>query len=112
MATILDGKKKAQKIESLLKARVLKMKEKPKLVIIQAGDLEESNIYIRSNGTFIVKVYIDSILISTFNITGNQVHELTPPQEKQRGSDLQFAITGTGVIYEIEYKVVGRQNGR
>lgn len=71
-----------------------------------------NNVYIRSEGTFEVKIYIDKDLVLTKEITGNKIHDVKVPQEKQRGSDIQFEITGTGTIYEYEYKVVGRDNGR
>ena len=38
--------------------------------------------------------------------------QITPPAEKQRGSNIQFCIKGIGIVYEISYKVLGRSNGR
>lgn len=70
------------------------------------------NIYIRSNGEFTIKVYIDDKLVLQKDLLGNTIHDIKPPQEKQRGSSIQFNIVGKGIIYEIEYKVQGRQNGR
>lgn len=71
-----------------------------------------NNIYIRANGNFTVDVYIDGIKVHSEQIIGNKVFDIKPPQDKQRGSDIQFKITGTGTIKEIEYKVLGRDNGR
>lgn len=71
-----------------------------------------NNVYVRSNGSFTVKIYIDEELVLTKSITGNKIHDIKVPQEKQRGSDIQFEITGIGTVYEYEYKVVGRDNGR
>lgn len=102
-----------------------------KLVTLYTGDLVEfkytspnfidaahsvtklyNNIYIRANGEFIVKVYIDGSEVLHKVLKGNKVHDIAPPQEQQRGSSLQFYIKGVGTIYEIDYKIVGRQNGR
>jgi len=43
---ILDGKKLNEKIAEKLKAEISRLRSKPKLVIIQVGDLAESNAYI------------------------------------------------------------------
>lgn len=71
-----------------------------------------NNVYIKNEGDFVVKVYIDGIEILHKVLNKDQIYDLKIPQEKQRGSKIQFLVTGTGKIYEIEYKVVGRQNGR
>lgn len=71
-----------------------------------------NNVYVRSNGDFTVKIIIDDVLVQTKAITGNQVHDIPVPQEKQRGTGIQFELAGTGTIYALEYKPVGRQNGR
>ncbi len=71
-----------------------------------------NNIYIRSNGTFTLLIYIDSNLVATINLTGNKAHDVMPPAEYQRGTAIQFEITGNGIVYEIEYKTLKRQNGR
>lgn len=71
-----------------------------------------NNIYVSSNGRFIFDVYIDEVLVSSDELIGNQVFEIKVPQEKQRGSSIQFKVQGTGVVREIEYKTVGRENGR
>src|SRR3990167_8004883 len=46
MAKILDGKVVNEKIAQELTAQVAKLDPKPKLAIIQVGDLPESNAYI------------------------------------------------------------------
>ena len=46
MAQILDGKALNEKIAEKLKAEISRLRSKPKLVIIQVGDLPESNAYI------------------------------------------------------------------
>lgn len=70
--------------------------------------------YIRYSGTFEVKVYINDILVQTKVLPSgtNKLIELKVPQDKQAGETIQYKIKGIGTIYEIEYKVVGRKNGR
>lgn len=46
--TILDGKLVSEKILDQLKKKVSKLKRKPTFAIIQVGDLEESNKYIKN----------------------------------------------------------------
>ena len=45
-AKILDGKALSEKIAEKLRSQILALRTKPKLVIIQVGDLPESNAYI------------------------------------------------------------------
>ena len=71
-----------------------------------------NNVYIRAEGRFIVEVLIDGVSVCSEELLGNKVFEIKVPQEKQRGSDIQFKVEGTGVLREIEYKIVGRDNGR
>src|SRR3989344_3446322 len=52
MSKILDGKKLSDQLIPKLKKQVNKLKIKPKLVIIQIGNLEESNIYIKKKKIF------------------------------------------------------------
>src|SRR3990167_9622583 len=56
MAKILDGKIVRDKIAEKLKTLNSKLKTKPKLVIIQVGDLAESNAYIRQKILFGQKI--------------------------------------------------------
>lgn len=71
-----------------------------------------NNIYVKFNGTFTFQVLIDGAFVASYALTGDSYKELNVPEEKQRGNSIQFDITGTGTIHEIEYKVQGRQNGR
>jgi hypothetical protein len=71
-----------------------------------------NNVYVRANGLFIFKTLIDGVEVANETLDGNFIFDVKVPQEQQRGSSIQFDIKGTGVIKEIEYKVVGRQNGR
>jgi len=56
MSKILDGKKLSQELASGLAKKIKSLKTKPKLVIIQVGDIAESNIYIRRKVLFGEKV--------------------------------------------------------
>ncbi|KAG9509425.1 C-1-tetrahydrofolate synthase, cytoplasmic, partial [Fragariocoptes setiger] len=47
MAKILSGKEASDDIKSCLKAKVYELGIKPKLAIVQVGDREDSNVYIR-----------------------------------------------------------------
>lgn len=70
-----------------------------------------NNVYIRANGTFTVKMYIDNELVLIQSIDGNTTFDLTPPTDKQRGYSCHFNIEGTGTIYTIDTNPLGRQNG-
>lgn len=71
-----------------------------------------NNIYVRANGKFTFKAFIDGTKVSQQDIDGNKIFDIKVPAEKQRGSSIQYDIQGIGTIKEIEYKVLGRQNGR
>lgn len=68
------------------------------------------SIFIRYNGTSVIKLYMDDVLIATKTLSGNGVEQIKVPQDKQDGYALQLVITGTATIYEIEYKPLGRRN--
>jgi hypothetical protein len=71
-----------------------------------------NNIYIAADGNFIVKIYIDGVIVEQYILEGNTTHDIKPPATLQRGYTIQYEITGIGTVYEIEYKAAGRQNGR
>lgn len=56
MAKILDGKSLSQLLAIKLDKKIKRLKVKPKLVIIQIGDLAESNTYIKNKKTFALKI--------------------------------------------------------
>lgn len=69
------------------------------------------DIYFHSTGNLKAKVFIDD------NLAGEQVlnkgfTEIKVNSAETRGYSIQFEVTGTGTLNEIEYKVEGRQNGR
>jgi hypothetical protein len=71
-----------------------------------------NSVYIKASGRFIIDILIDDRLVVSDELVGNKIFELKVPQDKQRGSYIQFKVQGTGIVNEIEYKVVGRENGR
>lgn len=71
-----------------------------------------NNIYIKYNGQLVVTLYIDGVRVGTEELNGKGIADVKIPQESQRGSTIQFEVQGVGTIYEIEYKVMPRDNGR
>lgn len=61
MSKILDGKKVSEKIASRLAKRAASLRVRPKLVIIQVGNLSSSNIYIRRKKAFGKKIGVPVI---------------------------------------------------
>ena len=68
-------------------------------------------VYVRSEGDIILNIIIDDEVVTTFDLTGKETHQLQVPQQLQRGYSIQFEIEGTGTIHEIEYTASPRQNG-
>ena len=68
-------------------------------------------IYIYSKGAIQLKVYINDVLVAEASYTDEDSHVLQVPQEKQRGFFIQFEISGTGTVYELEYEVGSRKDG-
>lgn len=69
------------------------------------------SIYVHSTGNINFKVYIDGELLSNKDLESG-VEEVKILQHLRTGYHIQFEVTGTGSIYEIEYKAEGRQNGK
>lgn len=67
------------------------------------------NFYMRSEGQITVEIFIDDVSIYNRSFTTKDTHELKIPQNKQNGYSVQFLITGTGIVYELEGKALGRQ---
>ena len=61
MAKILDGKKLSQLLAIKLAKKIAKLTNKPKLVIIQIGDLAESNTYIKNKKAFAERIGAEAI---------------------------------------------------
>lgn len=70
------------------------------------------SIYINYDGQFSVEIFINGSSVLYTNVSGVGIREVKIPADKQRGYKIQFQIKGSGIVNEIEYKVVGRQNGK
>lgn len=68
-------------------------------------------IYTYSEGYVELKVYTDKGLLSA-TVLDEGYTEVKLPQDKRLGYWMQFEISGTGTLHEIEYTVEARQNGR
>ena len=74
-----------------------------KTVYVSTGSAEDSHT---------MKVYIDGTLIATETLTGKTMYEVILPAVSMLGYDIQFEFTGIGTVNEIEYKALGRENGK
>lgn len=70
------------------------------------------DIYLHLDGQVRIEVFIDGNSVLYTSVSGKGIKNFKVPQAKQKGSTIQFSLKGTGVVNEIEYKVVGRQNGK
>ena len=68
-------------------------------------------VYIYSKGVIQLKVLINDEVVAQAEYTDEDAHVLQVPQEQQRGFFIQFEITGSGTVYELEYEAGARQNG-
>ncbi len=69
-----------------------------------------NKIYIFSKGVIIINILINDVQVAVKTLSGTKSHTVKIPQDKQRGNYIQFGITGTGEVLELEY-VVGRGHG-
>jgi hypothetical protein len=69
------------------------------------------DFYIKYNGPIILKIYVDGELKNEKELTGNSCYNLKALASSS-GYGLEIEIEGTGEVSEIEYKALGRQNGR
>jgi len=67
--------------------------------------------YVYAYGVATVKIYIDGILSLT-KVLEVGLNEIKPPQTDRLGYYVEFEVSGTGEVAEIEYKMEARQNGR
>ena len=70
-----------------------------------------NNIYIYASGTMTAKLYVDNVLVNTYTLVLG-VNDITIPLAYRYGYYIEFEFIGSNEIYEIEFKVEGRQNGR
>lgn len=63
------------------------------------------------NGVIIIDIIINDVTVVTgHRLEGKGHFTIQVPSDKQRGNYVQFYVTGTGELYEIEYEV-GRGHG-
>lgn len=67
-------------------------------------------VYIYSKGDIIITILIDDKEVMTKELSTEGSHQLQVPQSLQRGHRIQFVVSGTGEVTEIEYVVGNRQN--
>ena len=88
---------------------------KYKSPLLTEGSFSENKtykkVYVCSEGDIIISILINLEVVATFNLTGTATHQLQVPQQLQRGYSIQFEVSGTGTINELEYTVGPRQNG-
>lgn len=68
-------------------------------------------VYIRSEGDIIINIIIDDVQVASMSLTGSKTHVVQVPQPSQRGYSIQFELTGTGTVHELEYEAGRRQDG-
>lgn len=73
-----------------------------------------NNVYIKAKGQLTISIVIDDEVVITkeYNLPVAKLIDLKVPEDKQFGTYIQFDIRGTGQVWEIEYKTIGRSNGR
>ena len=69
------------------------------------------DFYIKYKGDITIKIYIDKNLMTSVSLTGDKCYNLKAPTNT-KGYGLEFEITGTGEVSEIQYTVLPRQNGK
>jgi len=70
------------------------------------------DVYMYSSGTLTITILIDDVEVLTKDLYEDGFHNIKIPQDKQEGYGIQYTIVGTGQVTELEYKTMGRQNGR
>lgn len=66
-------------------------------------------VYIYSRGAIKLDVYIEDVLVQQVDLDGQDTHSIQVPQQYQRGCFIQFKVTGTGEVLELDYTVEGRK---
>lgn len=68
-------------------------------------------IYVYAESQATIKVYINGVLAITKVLVAG-LNEVKPPQTSRLSYYIEFELSGTGEVSEIEYKIEARQNGR
>jgi len=73
-----------------------------------------NEIYIAFEGDITIDIVIDEDTVNTKSLSSSKFVQKTAlaTQVSQRGNYLQLIIKGTGKVHEIEFKAIGRQNGK
>jgi len=69
------------------------------------------NIYIRTEGSVSLDVYLDGSVIKTYTLQAG-FNDIKYPQEHSRGYYTELSFYGTGKVLEVNFLTEGRQNGR
>lgn len=69
------------------------------------------DFYIKYNGDVQLKLYVDGTLVNTINLTGDDCYNLKALSASS-GYGIEIELTGTAEVSEIQYTVLGRQNGK
>lgn len=84
----------------------------PKLSDGQVSNLKSyKSFYVNCIGELSISIYIDDILVITKSID-DTTSEILVPQLTRKGYYIEFEVTGTGELLELQYIVEGRQNGK
>lgn len=67
--------------------------------------------YFSHKGDIIVDILINDSVVTTKALTGTDTTEVLVPQDKQRGFYVQFNITGTGELLEVDFTASVTRNG-
>lgn len=83
---------------------------------LSEGSITNTKIYtgvdIAYIGDITVTFYINNIeiLVKALSSINIAIAEIKLPQATQRGNTIRYKITGSGSVYEVEYKVKGEEN--
>jgi len=84
----------------------------PKFADGQISNLKNYKVfYLNCIGNLQLSIYIDGDLVLVKDIN-TDTKEVLIPQQLRRGYYVEFKLSGTGELLELEYIVEGRQNGR
>lgn len=68
-------------------------------------------IYVYSKGSNAITISLDDTVVINEVALKDGLNEILLPQHQTKGYGIEIEFSGTGTVYEVEYKVEGRQNG-
>ena len=68
-------------------------------------------IYVYSKGDNTITISLDDTVVINEVALKDGLNEILLPQHQTKGYGIEIEFSGTGTVYEVEYKVEGRQNG-